>query len=77
MSSNASFSKGQPIPRTVERCEAYLDRLALVVERAGGNAHAFLPILRRLERELAEARQEEEMLGSLKRRLTGDRAGQQ
>ena len=49
-----------PIPRTVERCELYLDRLALVVQRAGKNGAAFLPLVRRLERELAEAKAEEE-----------------
>lgn len=65
MSSNRTSAKGAPIPRTVERCEAYLDRLALVVERAGNNAAAFLPIVRRLERELAEARSEQDVLHRL------------
>ena len=55
----------EPLPRTVDRCERYLDRLALVVERAGPNASAFLPIVRRLERELAEAKNEEGLLQKL------------
>lgn len=58
-----------PIPRNVEHCEKYLDRLALVVERAGPNAAAFLPIVRRLEKELAEARKDEATLIRLKARL--------
>lgn len=62
------IKKGDPIPRTVERCEAYLDRLALIVERAGSNAAAFIPIIRRLERELAEARAEEDVLHRLRKR---------
>lgn len=55
----------EPLPRTVDRCELYLDRLALVVERAGPNGSAFLPIARRLERELAEAKGEERLLQDL------------
>lgn len=57
-----------PIPRTADRCELYLNRLALVVERAGKNASAFVPIARRLERELAEARAEAEVLTRLRQR---------
>jgi hypothetical protein len=70
-------SDGRPrvlIPRTTEACERYLDRMALVLERAGANRAAFLPINRRLERELAEARAEEEILNRMKdrfARLTG------
>jgi hypothetical protein len=75
MSSDTSKAKSRrspatPIPRDVEHCERYLDRLALVVERAGKNAAAFLPILRRLEKELAGAKRDEEMLASLKGRLS-------
>ncbi|RDE07806.1 hypothetical protein, partial [Pelagibacterium lacus] len=55
-----SKSEFPELPRTVERCERYLDRMALVLERAGDNASAFLPIVRRLERELAEAKAEQE-----------------
>lgn len=70
MSSNTSDKQPQkhqskPIPRDVEHCERYLDRLALVVERAGRNGHAFLPIIRRLERELAEAREDEALMKRL------------
>lgn len=54
-----------PLPRTVDRCERYLDRLALVVERAGPDGSAFLPIARRLQRELAEAKGEERLLQDL------------
>ena len=61
--------KTDPIPRTVELCELYLDRLALVVQRAGKDGAAYLPLVRRLERELAEAIEEEELLERLKRRL--------
>ncbi|QYO77303.1 hypothetical protein NO932_11370 [Pelagibacterium sp. 26DY04] len=57
------------IPRDVDHCERYLDRLALVVERAGRNAAAFVPIVRRLERELAEAKADEEVLAKLRARL--------
>ena len=56
------------LPRTVERCERYLDRMALVLERAGDNAAAFLPIVRRLERELAEAKAEQEILERMRKR---------
>tara|TARA_R100000365_G_scaffold3569_1_gene12276 strand:- start:2014 stop:2286 length:273 start_codon:yes stop_codon:yes gene_type:complete len=56
------------LPRTVERCERYLDRMALVLERAGDNASAFLPIVRRLERELAEAKAEQEILERMRKR---------
>lgn len=56
------------LPRTVERCERYLDRMALVLERAGDNAPAFLPIVRRLEKELAEAKAEEEILERMRQR---------
>ena len=58
-----------PIPRDVAQCEKYLDRLALVIERAGTNAAAFLPIVRRLEQELAEAKNDEATLDRLKTRL--------
>ena len=68
MNSRRRPPRGEPILRTVERCEAYLDRLALVVERAGSNAAAFLPIIRRLERELAEARAEQDLLERLRQR---------
>lgn len=56
------------LPRTVTRCEQYLDRMALVLERAGDNAAAFLPIVRRLEKELAEAIAEEEILERMRLR---------
>lgn len=72
MSSNRNASgstKRTEILRTVERCERYLNRLALVVDRAGNNAAAFLPIVRRFERELAEAKQEEQTLINLRARL--------
>ncbi|SDH10549.1 hypothetical protein [Pelagibacterium luteolum] len=59
------------IPRDVEHCERYLNRLAVVVERAGKNGHAFLPIVRRLEKELAEAKEDEQVLAGLKSRLAG------
>lgn len=64
-----ALSEHLPIPRTVAQCERYLDRLALVIERAGANGHALLPIVRRLQRELAEAETEEALLASLKARL--------
>lgn len=57
------------IPRTVETCERYLDRLALVIQRAGPNGAVYLPLVRRLERELAEAREDEEILQRLQSRL--------
>ncbi len=57
------------IPRTVATCERYLDRLALVLERAQSNHPAFLPLVRRLERELAEAQADERSLSDLRRRL--------
>lgn len=58
-----------PIPRDAEHCEKYLDRLAIVIARAGPNAAAFLPIVRRLERELAEAAQDAGALERLRARL--------
>ncbi|SDG90544.1 hypothetical protein [Pelagibacterium luteolum] len=63
-------SDHRSIPRTSELCELYLGRLALVVERAGQNASAFIPIARRLERELAEAKAEAEVLTRLRKRQT-------
>lgn len=45
--------------RTVELCERYLDRLAQVIEQAGKEGHVYFPLVRRFERELAEARDEE------------------
>ena len=69
-------SRGQPagrkyreIPRTIETCNRYLDRLALVIERAGKNGAVFLPLVQRLERELAEALAEEEALARIRARL--------
>lgn len=68
--------RGQPaarkyreIPRTVETCNRYLDRLALVIEHAGKNGAVFLPLVHRLERELAEALAEEEALARIRARL--------
>lgn len=74
MSSDASKpgkrpEASSPVPRDVEHCERYLDRLALVIARAGPNAPAFLPIARRLEKELAEAKKDEAALERLKARL--------
>ncbi len=68
MSSSKRPSRTEPIPRTVERCECYLDCIALLVERAGDNGAAFLPIVRRLERELAEAQSEADVLQRLRER---------
>jgi hypothetical protein len=67
---SSSPKNNDPIPRTVEVCERYLDRLALVVQRAGTNGATFVPLVRRLERELAEAKEEEEVLERLRHRLT-------
>src|SRR5262245_61303150 len=58
------------VPRTVPTCELYLDRLALVVERAKGNYAAFLPLVTRLQRELAEAKAEQQSLEDMRRRAT-------
>jgi hypothetical protein len=66
----SSRKTADPVPRTVEVCERYLDRLALVVQRAGTNGGTFVPLVRRLERELAEAKEEEEVLERLRHRLT-------
>lgn len=59
----------QPIPRTVATCNRYLDRLAPVIGRAGKNGAVYLPLVRRLERELAEAQAEEETLARMHARL--------
>lgn len=62
-------AKARSIPRTPETCNRYLDRLALVIERAGNNGAAFLPLVRRFERELAEALAEEEALNRMRQRV--------
>lgn len=61
--------KYREIPRTVETCNRYLDRLALVIERAGRDGAVYLPLVQRLERELAEAHAEEDVLARMRGRL--------
>lgn len=68
--------KYRAIPRTVETCNRYLDRLALVIERAGKNGAAYLPLVERLERELAEVEAEEEALLRMRARLARKGASQ-
>jgi hypothetical protein len=47
---------------TVARLERCLDRVALVMERAGKKAPVYLPIYERLETELAALKAKEAML---------------
>lgn len=75
MRSIRNRNEPRSIPRTVATCERYLDRLALVLERAGDNRAAFLPLVRRLERELAEAHAEEQMMEKMRARLARNRRG--
>ena len=53
------------ITRTVEQCERYLGRLSIVMRRAGRERNAFLPIARRLLKELEEARRDQEIIDAL------------
>jgi hypothetical protein len=68
-SAQAGGRKYRAIPRTVETCNRYLDRLALVIERAGRKGAVFLPLVERIERELAEAQAEDEALARIRGRL--------
>lgn len=43
-------------PRTLATCEAYLDRLAELVERAGAGWQVYQPLIERLEQEARLAR---------------------
>lgn len=61
------------IPRTAHNCERYLDRLALVVVRAGTDAYTFLPLILRLQRELALIETEERAISQLKSRFASRR----
>jgi hypothetical protein len=58
-----------PIPRTVAKCEQYLDVLARIASRPGANAANIALLYNRLERELAEARAEESVMNALAQRM--------
>jgi len=47
-----------PKPRTVERCEAYLDKLADLIVEAGDDWTVDQPLVERLERECRRAKEE-------------------
>lgn len=55
--------------RSVALCEAYLDRLAVLMHGAGKGADHLLPIAKRLMHELEEARVEEELRAGLAERF--------
>ena len=57
------------IPRTVANCERYLAILARVAKKSRDDAAWTLPLYRRLKRELAEARAEEEGIAELLKHL--------
>lgn len=42
-------------PRTVERCEAYLDKLAELIAQAGEDWVVYQPLVERLEQEIRQA----------------------
>ncbi|WP_404403414.1 hypothetical protein [Pelagibacterium halotolerans] len=46
-----------PKPRTVDRCEAYLDRLAELMAQADENWMVYQPLIERLEKESLQARE--------------------
>ncbi|AKR57976.1 hypothetical protein XM25_19740 [Devosia sp. H5989] len=54
---------------SAERIERCLDRLAVIVHRAGKNGHVYLPYAEYLEAALAEARARELSSDALKDRL--------
>ncbi len=52
------------------RVETYLDKLAGIMNAAGGDAHLMVPLWRRLERERDRLREEEAVLAAARARLT-------
>lgn len=54
---------------SAERIERCLDRLAVIVHRAGKNGHVYLPYAEYLEAALAEARARELSKEAVKERL--------
>lgn len=57
-------------PLTVEELERHLDLLARLMEAAGKNAEGYLPIWRRVERELLQRSEAETILAAARSRLT-------
>jgi len=53
---------GEPI--TVERIEWCLDRVAIAIAKAGDHGSVYLPIYRRLERELAALKEDSTSLSA-------------
>lgn len=60
---------GCSIPRTVARCEQYLDFLARVIASEGDAGQIYIPLYERLLRELSEAQRDESVMSDLRRRL--------
>lgn len=54
---------------SIEVLEKYLDRLALVIERAGKRGAVYLPIYERIEGELDALRAKEERMERARQRL--------
>ncbi len=54
---------------TVELLERCLDRLAAVMHKAGDNAEACLPLVERIEREIAEKQTSESTMSRMRRRV--------
>lgn len=57
------------IPRTVARCEQYLDFLARVIAREGDTGRIYISLYERMLRELAEAHRDDSVMSDLHRRL--------
>ena len=57
-------------PLTVAEIERHLDLVAWLMDKAGKDADLYLPIWRRLERELTKQRDAEAIIASAKARLT-------
>lgn len=61
------YVPGQPV--TIETLEAALDRLAVIMSEAPDEGVAYLPIWRRIERELEALRQQGDAMAGVRARL--------
>lgn len=56
-------------PVTVEEIERHLDTLARLIEKAGSDAHLYIPIWRRVKLELAKQREIDAIFAEVKERV--------